>query len=126
MNLEYNVNNQGWKDYLVPLKFKKNTNLIVKEKNSKRKVVATKNLEFNFHKGLDKKIIYKTNYNPSYQADKEKTLVNGIAGSNYNFRDRQWQGFYGTDIDVIRFAIQRKKENLKNNLVIMVNNPQDM
>ena len=101
MNLEYNVNNQGWKDYLVPLKFKKNTNLIVKEKNSKRKVVATKNLEFNFHKGLDKKTIYKTNYNPSYQADKEKTLVNGIAGSNYNFRDGQWQGFYGTDIDVI-------------------------
>jgi hexosaminidase len=101
MNLEYNVNNQGWKDYLVPLKFKKNTNLIVKEKNSKRKVVATKNLEFNFHKGLDKKTIYKTNYNPSYQADKEKTLVNGIAGSKHNFRDGQWQGFYGTDIDVI-------------------------
>ena len=101
MNLEYNVNNQGWKDYLVPLKFKKNTNLIVKEKNSKRKVVATKNLEFNFHKGLDKKTIYKTNYNPSYQADKEKTLVNGIAGSNHNFRDGQWQGFYGTDIDVV-------------------------
>lgn len=101
MNLEYNVNNQGWKDYLVPLKFKKNTNLIVKEKNSKRKVVATKNLEFNFHKGLDKKTIYKTNYNPSYQADKEKTLVNGVAGSNYNFRDGQWQGFYGTDIDVV-------------------------
>jgi hexosaminidase len=101
MNLEYNVNNQGWKDYLVPLKFKKNTNLIVKEKNSKRKVVATKNLEFNFHKGLDKKIIYKTNYNPSYQADKEKTLVNGIAGSKHNFRDGQWQGFYGTDIDVV-------------------------
>ena len=101
INLEYNVNNQGWKDYLVPLKFKKNTNLIVKEKNSKRKVVATKNLEFNFHKGLDKKTIYKTNYNPSYQAAKDKTLVNGIAGSNYNFRDGQWQGFYGTDIDVI-------------------------
>ena len=101
MNLEYNVNNQGWKDYLVPLKFKKNTNLIVKEKNSKRKVVATKNLEFNFHKGLDKKTIYKTNYNPSYQADKEKTLVNGIAGSKHNFRDGQWQGFYGTDIDVV-------------------------
>ena len=101
MNLEYNVNNQGWKDYLVPLKFKKNTNLIVKEKDSKRKVVATKNLEFNFHKGLDKKTIYKTNYNPSYQADKEKTLVNGIAGSNHNFRDGQWQGFYGTDIDVV-------------------------
>ena len=101
MNLEYNVNNQGWKDYLVPLKFRKNTNLIVKEKNSKRKVVATKNLEFNFHKGLDKKTIYKTNYNPSYQADKDKTLVNGIAGSKHNFRDGQWQGFYGTDIDVI-------------------------
>ena len=101
MNLEYNVNNQGWKDYLVPLKFRKNTNLIVKEKNSKRKVVATKNLEFNFHKGLDKKTIYKTNYNPSYQADKDKTLVNGIAGSKHNFRDGQWQGFYGTDIDVV-------------------------
>ena len=101
MNLEYNVNDQGWKDYLIPLKFKKNTTLIVKEKNSKRKVVATKKLEFNFHKGLDKKIIYKTNYNLSYQADKNKTLVNGIAGSNNNFRDGQWQGFYGTDIDVI-------------------------
>ena len=101
MNLEYSVNDQGWNDYLIPLKFKKNTTLIVKEKNSKRKVVATKKLEFNFHKGLDKKIIYKTNYNPSYQADKNKTLVNGIAGSNNNFRDGQWQGFYGTDIDVI-------------------------
>ena len=101
INLEYNVNNQGWKDYLVPLKFKKNTNLIVKEKNSKRKVVATKKLEFNFHKGLGKKTIYKTNYNPSYQADKEKTLVNGIAGSKHNFRDGQWQGFYGTDIDIV-------------------------
>lgn len=101
MKLEYNVNNQGWKDYLAPLKFKESTNLVVKEKNLKRKVVATKKLEFNLHKGLGKKITYNTNYNPSYQADKNKTLVNGIAGSEHNFRDGQWQGFYGSDIDII-------------------------
>jgi hexosaminidase len=101
MKLEYNVNNQGWKDYLAPLKFKESTSLVVKEKNLKRKVVATKKLEFNLHKGLGKKITYNTNYNPSYQADKNKTLVNGIAGSEHNFRDGQWQGFYGSDIDII-------------------------
>ena len=101
MKLEYNVNDQGWKDYLAPLKFKESTNLVVKEKNLKRKVVATKKLEFNLHKGLGKKITYNTNYNPSYQADKNKTLVNGISGSEHNFRDGQWQGFYGSDIDII-------------------------
>ena len=100
MNLEYKINNSEWKVYKNPLKLNESTNLIVKEKNSKRKEVAKKYLEINFHKGLGKKITYQTKYNPSYSACESQTLTNGISGSNNNFRDGQWQGFFGTDVDI--------------------------
>ena len=71
------------------------------EENSKRKEVATKNLEIEFHKGIGKSVNYNSTYNPNYSATGLQTLVNGISGSKSNFRDGQWQGFYGDDIDVI-------------------------
>lgn len=43
---------------------------------------------------------YNTLYHPKYQANKEVTLVDGIFGSK-SFNDGHWQGFEGTDMDVV-------------------------
>lgn len=45
-------------------------------------------------------IIYKTKYEDKYPGAGQYTLVNGVQGST-NFNDGKWQGFNGTDVDLI-------------------------
>ena len=47
-----------------------------------------------------KKVTYNIPYSNRYKAFGNKTLVNGIRGSGA-FNDGQWQGFEGTDMDVV-------------------------
>jgi hexosaminidase len=54
----------------------------------------------NISKGTGADVIYNTPFSDKYKAFGEKTLVNGITGSGA-FDDGQWQGFEGTDMDVI-------------------------
>lgn len=60
--------------------------------------VNEKTVNINLATGRD--VTYSIPYNNRYKAFGNKTLVNGIRGSGA-FDDGQWQGFEGTDMDVI-------------------------
>ncbi|NOQ72664.1 MAG: family 20 glycosylhydrolase [Crocinitomix sp.] len=54
---------------------------------------------FNVHQGVNKKVTYTTPWSDWYAGNGEKNLVDGKLGS-IDFRDGNWQGFWGEDIDV--------------------------
>ena len=54
----------------------------------------------NINLATGRAVTYNIPYNNRYKAFGEKTLVNGISGSGA-FDDGQWQGFEGTDMDVV-------------------------
>ena len=45
MQIRYKINNDRWKKYTKPIKIFNSSKIIAQEENSKRKEVATKNLE---------------------------------------------------------------------------------
>ncbi len=51
------------------------------------------------HKGLNAEVNYKSDYNKWYSAGGDSGLVDGKLGS-FDFRDGNWQGFWGNDVDV--------------------------
>jgi hexosaminidase len=55
---------------------------------------------FLFHKGVGKKIEYKTQWSERYPAGGKTALINGLRGSK-DHHDGLWQGFLGNDMDVI-------------------------
>ncbi|QNR25823.1 glycoside hydrolase family 20 protein [Croceimicrobium hydrocarbonivorans] len=55
--------------------------------------------EFEFHKALARKPQYQSEYSQWYTGGGAAALVNGRLGS-LNFRDGQWQGFSGQDIEL--------------------------
>jgi hexosaminidase len=57
-------------------------------------------MKANIHKAIGKKVNYNIPFNDKYKAHGNLTLVNGIRGSGA-FDDGQWQGFEGTDMDVV-------------------------
>lgn len=56
--------------------------------------------EISINKATGMKVQYNTPFSERYKAYAEETLVNGISGSG-DFNDGQWQGFHGTDMDVV-------------------------
>ncbi len=54
----------------------------------------------NINKATGMKVHYNIPFSYRYKAYGESTLVNGISGSG-NFDDGHWQGFEGTDMDVV-------------------------
>lgn len=55
---------------------------------------------FVHHKALNKVVTYNTQYNQWYEGNKNKNLVDGKMGS-LDFRDGNWQGFWGEDLNII-------------------------
>jgi hexosaminidase len=56
--------------------------------------------KFSIHLGLNSNIDYQYMYSLSYQAEGLSSLINGRLGS-LDFKDGQWQGFSGKNLDVI-------------------------
>ena len=56
--------------------------------------------DFEYHRGLMCETEYKENYNEWYTAGGDSALVNGKLGS-LNFRDGNWQGFFGNNAQMI-------------------------
>ena len=56
--------------------------------------------KFAIHLGLNSNIVYQNMYSLSYPAEGLSTLNNGRLGS-LDFKDGQWQGFSGKNLDVI-------------------------
>ena len=71
-----------------------------------------------YHKGMGhfKKLnTVAGNYRPEYSGGSEDALLNGAVGTN-NYKDGNWQGFYGTDCDLeLDFGKKEKLNSLKIN-----------
>lgn len=52
------------------------------------------------HKAYDKKVEYKCIYSKEYSAAGDKTLTDGLLGG-WSVEGQRWQGFLGTDMDVV-------------------------
>ncbi|MBE6346738.1 MAG: hypothetical protein E7067_05980, partial [Lentimicrobiaceae bacterium] len=78
-----------------------------------------------YHKGMGhfKKLnTVAGNYRPEYSGGSEDALLNGVVGS-MDYKDGNWQGFYGTDCDIeLDFG---KKENLNSIKINFNTNPYD-
>ncbi len=78
-----------------------------------------------YHKGMGhfKKLnTVAGNYRPEYSGGSEDALLNGAIGS-MDYKDGNWQGFYGTDCDIeLDFG---KKENLNSIKINFNTNPYD-
>ncbi|MHC1730587.1 MAG: family 20 glycosylhydrolase [Bacteroidales bacterium] len=60
--------------------------------------ISKKSININMATGM--KVQYNIPFSGRYKGHGDRTLVNGIRGSG-DFNDGQWQGFEGTDMDVI-------------------------
>ena len=71
-----------------------------------------------YHKGMGhfrKLNTVAGNYRPEYSGGGEDALLNGAVGTN-NYKDGNWQGFYGTDCDLeLDFGKKEKLSSLKIN-----------
>ena len=78
-----------------------------------------------YHKGMGhfrKLNTVAGNYRPEYSGGGEDALLNGAVGS-MDYKDGNWQGFYGTDCDIeLDFG---KKENLNSIKINFNTNPHD-
>ena len=62
------------------------------------KVGPVLEMDIDKHKAIGKKVIYNNKWD-GYEAQKEKTLINGVFGG-LTYHDKQWQGFT-RDLDVV-------------------------
>jgi hexosaminidase len=100
MRLEYNLNNGAWQNYTTPFGVKETTTLAARGfKNDKpygefeQKIIR--------HIATGKKVNYSIPYSRHYKGTGDNNLTDGLLGSTENFRDGYYQGFSGTDMEVI-------------------------
>ena len=100
INLEYNLNNGAWQDYTTPFGVNATTTLHARAfKNEKP--YGDLEQELIKHIGTGKKVQYTIPYNRHYKGTGDYNLTDGLLGSIENFRDGYYQGFSGTDMEVI-------------------------
>ena len=91
--------------------------------DNKDKIISEKYILY--HKGMGhfrKLNTVAGNYRPEYSGGSEDALLNGAIGSN-NYKDGNWQGFYGNDCDIeLDFG---KKEKLNSLKINFITNPYD-
>ena len=100
MRLEYNLNNGAWQTYIGP--FGINATSTLKARGFKNGNPYGKfEQELINHKATGKKARYTIPYNKHYKGTGDNNLTDGLLGSTENFRDGYYQGFSGTDMEVI-------------------------
>ena len=100
MDLEYKLNNGNWQTYTAP--FGINTTSTVKARGFKNKnLYGEFEQELIKHKATGKKAHYTIPYSRHYKGTGNYNLTDGLLGSAENFRDGYYQGFSGTDMEVI-------------------------
>jgi hexosaminidase len=100
MHLEYSLNNKDWQAYTVP--FGVNTSTTLKARGFKNeKPYGEFKQEIIRHIATGKKVTYTIPYSKHYKGTGDNNLTDGLLGSTENFRDGYYQGFSGTDMEVI-------------------------
>lgn len=86
--------------YSEPLKMsgKAEARAAIFDKGVKIGGISTKSININKATGM--KVQYNIPFSEKYRGFGDRTLVNGISGSG-DFNDGHWQGFEGTDLDVV-------------------------
>jgi len=100
MRLEYSINNKDWQDYTTP--FGVNSTSTLKARGFKNdKPYGEFEQELIKHIATGKKVNYTIPYSRHYKGTGDNNMTDGLLGSTENFRDGYYQGFSGTDMEVI-------------------------
>jgi hexosaminidase len=100
MHLEYQLNNGDWQAYTTP--FGTNTTSTLKARGFKNEnPYGEFKQEIIKHIATGKKVTYTIPYSRHYKGTGDNNLTDGLLGSIENFRDGYYQGFSGTDMEVI-------------------------
>ena len=91
--------NKAWLGYIEPFKLEVTDALEVQAYKNEEAYGEPIVQSFVFHQGLNKEVSYTNEWNEWYTGNAEKNLVDGKLGS-IDFRDGNWQGFWGKNIDV--------------------------
>lgn len=86
--------------YVNPIKISQSKNLRFAAFLNDQYLNKELSLNFDFHKALNSKIILTNKYDQRYKANGEKTLVDGVRGTD-NFHDGLWQGYEGNDFEAV-------------------------
>jgi len=100
MRLEYNLNNGAWQNYTTPFGVNETSTLMARGFKNK-KPYGELEQELIKHKASGKKVTYIIPYSRHYKGTGDNNLTDGLFGSTENFRDGYYQGFSGTDMEVI-------------------------
>jgi hexosaminidase len=100
MRLEYSFNNKDWQAYTVPFGVNETSTLMARGfKNEKP--YGEFEQEIIRHIATGKKVNYTIPYSRHYKGTGDNNLTDGLLGSVENFRDGYYQGFSGTDFEVV-------------------------
>ena len=100
VSISYRLDDQDWQDYSQTLFLNKTTNIEAKGFKNNKEYGALKTTLFKT-KSTFKLVNYLLPYHENYTANSTLTFTDGQIGSSTKFRDGNWQGFYGTDLEVI-------------------------
>lgn len=101
LELSFRKNNSDpFLNYQRPIPLNFSGILQVQAKKNDKNYGPILNQEIKAHKALNSKPSYSSHYNAWYDAGGDRALVNGFLGS-LNFRDGNWQGFFGEDLEII-------------------------
>ena len=100
VSINYRLDNQDWQEYSQTLFLDKTTNIEANGFKNNKPYGSLKTTLFKT-KSTFKTVNYLQAFHENYPANDALTLTDGQIGSEAKFRDGNWQGFYGTDLEVI-------------------------
>ena len=100
VSISYRLDNQDWQDYSQSLFVDTTTTIEAKGSKNNKDYGSLKTTLFKT-KSTFKPVNYVLPFHENYPAKSSLTLTDGQIGSQTKFRDGNWQGFYGTDLEVI-------------------------
>jgi len=100
MRLEYSLNNKDWQAYTVPFGVNETSTLMARGFKNEKPYREFEQ-EIIRHIATGKKVNYTIPYSRHYKGTGDNNLTDGLLGSVENFRDGYYQGFSGTDFEVV-------------------------
>lgn len=87
-------------DYTTPIKVSGDVLIRAQTFDSGQPVSEVFSQPLNTHKGVGKEVSINVQPHKSYDTGGIKALVNGIAANTQRFRDKEWLGFWGDDLEI--------------------------